>query len=528
MTTPSTPTHNHTFGQRLLNGIEAVGNKVPHPVLLFLILIIIVVIASAVLQLFDASATFERINTDTHQVETQTQPVRSLLSGEGVRFMFSSLVPNFLGFVALGQLVAAMLGVGVAEESGMINAMIRKLVSVAPRWILCYFIVFVGIQSSIASNAGYLVLIPLAAVAFRSVGRHPLAGLAAGFAAVGGAFSINIFITPTDAVLVELTNDAIHIIDPTASIKLTSNVWFNIASSLFLTVIITLVTERIIEPRLGKYTGTEQADKPADAKADAKAKDGAANTPSPADEARGLRYALFALLGVTALICLLTLPPGAPLRDPATGQIIGNTPFMDGLIAMIMLVFLAMGTAFGFGAGTFKDIGDVIKAMHKTVVGLSGMIMMLFFISQFVAYFNFSRIPTFLAISMSDTLEGMNVGPFFLLIGFIIVIAIFNIFMTGAIGKWAMLAPVFVPLLMRLGVDPEVVLAAYRVGDSPTNTATPMLSMFALILGFFQKYDKNAGIGTVFSTMIPLVLCMLISWTLFFSAWYWLGIPFGF
>jgi aminobenzoyl-glutamate transport protein len=505
-----------TAMQRFLDMVEKVGNKVPHPVLLFLILIGVVVVLSQLLQWAGTSVVFEVINPATDAVEETTTAVRGLLAPDGVRFMFEGLVPNFLGFVALGQLIAAMLGVGVAEQSGLIDALIRKLVRGAPRWALCYFLVWVGILSSIASNAGYLVLIPLAAVAFKSVGRHPLAGLAAGFAAVGATFSVNKLITPIDAVLVEFTNDAIHLIDPNVSISLTASVWFSIASVLLLTVVITFITERITEPRLGKY------------QPDSHAAEEQAVADAAGDEPRGLRYALYALLAVVVLIGLLSLPPGAVLRNPDTGDLIGNTPFMNSLIAFIMLLFLACGTAYGFGAGTMRNAGDVIQAMQKTVVGLSGMILMLFVISQFVAYFNYSNMATVLAVTLADALEAAQIGPFWLLVGFILLVAFINMFITGAVGKWAILAPVFVPLLVRLQVEPEAVISAYRVGDSVTNVWTPMLSMFAVIVGFFQRYDKHAGIGTIFAVMLPYVLWMLPLWMLLFAGWYLLGIPWGF
>lgn len=505
--------------QRFLDVVEKIGNRVPDPIVLFLILIGAVIVLSHALDMLGVSVTYLIINPQTHEIEPTTTAVRSLLRAEGVRFMVERMIPIFLGFTALGQLFVAMLGVGVAEQAGMVDAMIRKVVKVAPGWALCYILVFAGILSSIASNAGYLVLIPLAAIAFLKVGRHPIAGLAAGFAAVGGAFSVNMFIKPIDAVLAEMTNDAIRLIDPTVSIGLASNIWFSIASTLLLTVVVTLITERIIEPRLGTYDGTAsmQGDRQEPVQDEA----------SAAREARGLRYALIAAIGVALLFGLLTFPPGAPLRSPETGAIIGNTPFMNGLVVIIAVAFLACGAAYGIGAGTMKGIGDIIKAMQVTVTSLSGMILIMFFISQFVAYFNYSNIATVLAISMSDTLQSANVGPFWLLIAFILVICILDLFITGAVAKWAMLAPIFVPLLMRLGVPPEAVLAGYRIGDSVPNIATPMLSMYALILGFFQRYDSKAGVGSVLTTMLPYVMWMLVIWLGLFSIWYWLAIPWG-
>jgi aminobenzoyl-glutamate transport protein len=405
-----------------------------------------------------------------------------------------------------------MVGVGVAEEAGLVKALIRKLVKVSPAWALTYILAFVGILSSIAADAGYLVLIPLAGVAFLSVGRHPLAGLALGFAAVAGAFTVNMLIKPLDAILVEFTNDAIHLVDPSKSIGLASNLWFSIASVLFLTVLVALITERMIEPRLGEYQGEKPEEE---------------GSELSADESRGLKYAGLGLLGVLAVFALLTLPPGAPLRNPDTGALIGNSPFMNGLIALIMVAFLVTGAAYGFGAKTMKNTTDVIKAMEKALAGLGSLILLFLVLSQFVAYFNYTNIGTLMALGMSEVLKTAGIGPFWLLIGFIVVVLIIDFLITGAIAKWAIFAPIFVPLLVTLKVDPEAVLAAYRVADSPVNAITPLNAYFALVVGFAQKYDKNAGVGTVVSLMLPYVVIMSVLWTVLFAIWYLLGLPWG-
>jgi len=319
-------------------------------------------------------------------------------------------------------------------------------------------------------------------------------------------------IKPLDAVLTEFTNDAIHLVNPSVSIGLTANLWFSIASVPFLTVIITLVTERIIEPRLGKYEGEHAVDD---------------SGRISADESRGLLYAGIGLLGVLGLFALLTLPTGAPLRDPDTGALIGNSPFMNGLIAVIMVMFLVTGVAYGIGAKTMRSLTDVIKAMEKAVTGLGSLIFLLLVISQFVAYFNYSNMGTIMAVKMAGSLKDANIGPFWLLIGFIVVVAILDLLITGAIAKWAIFAPIFVPLLMKLGVDPEAVLAAYRIGDSPINAITPLNAYFALVVGFTCKYDKNAGVGTVVSLMLPYVAFMFVLWTLLFALWYLIGLPWG-
>jgi aminobenzoyl-glutamate transport protein len=506
-----------SFMQKLLDVVEKVGNKVPHPVLIFLLLCVFIVILSQLLYMTGAQVSYQVINPETHHLDQTTTAAQSLLTGDGIRFMYTQLIPNFLGFAAIGLLVVAMVGVGVAEEAGLVNALIRKRVAVSPAWALTYILTFVGILASIAADAGYLVLIPLAGVAFLSLGRHPIAGIALGFAAVAGAFTVNMLIKPLDAVLTDITNDAIHMVNPNQSITLTSNLWFSIASVLVLTVVISLITEKVIEPRLGKY----EVKKP-----DQEASTGGEEAASAAD-ARGLRFAGLGLLGVLIVFGLLTLPPGAPLRDPATGTIIGSSPFMNGLIVLIMVLFLLTGIAYGIGAGTVNTVGGVIAAMTKAVSSLGGTILLFLVISQFIAYFNYSNIPTLMAITMADALKAANIGPLWLLLGFILVVALLDFIFTPAIAKWAIFAPVFVPLFVTLNVDPAAVLAAYRIGDSPPNAITPMNAYFALVVGFAQKYDPTAGIGTIVSLMLPYVLVMMVVWMLLFAAWQQLGLPWG-
>jgi aminobenzoyl-glutamate transport protein len=505
--------------QKFLDVVERVGNKVPHPAVIFLMLIAIVVVLSQILHMLGTSISYEFINPDTHKIETATTPAKSLLTSDGLRFMYERLIPNFMSFTAVGLMIVAMVGAGVAEEAGLVKALIRKLVLVSPPRALVYIMAFVGIMSSIAADAGYLVLIPLAGAAFLSVDRNPLAGLALGFAGVASAFTVNMLIKPLDAVLVEFTNDAIHLVNPNASIGLTSNLWFSIASVVVLTVLIAFITEKTIEPRLGAYKpdiGAEAGGQPAEGKAELSAA-----------ESRGLRYALFALLGTIVVFALLTLPAGAPLRNPDTGALIGNSPFMNGLIALIMVVFLATGSAYGIGSGSMKNLTDIIKAIEKALSGLGSLIFLFLIISQFVAYFNYSNMGTILAVKMADVLRDSNIGPLWLLIGFIVVVAIVDLLITGAIAKWAIFAPIFVPLLMKLGVAPEAVLAAYRVGDSPINSITPLNAYFALVVVFAQKYDKNAGVGTVVAMMLPYVIWILVVWTALFAAWHLSGLPWG-
>ncbi|EHK52813.1 AbgT family transporter [Allomesorhizobium alhagi] len=506
-----------TLMQRFLDGVEKVGNMVPHPVIIFLILIAIVIALSTVLGAFGTAVTYERINPDTHEIEEASTAIRSLLNADGIRFLYESLVPNFMAFTAVGLMIAAMIGAGVAEESGLVTALIHKLVAVSPRWALTYILAFVGILASIAADAGYLVLIPLAGIAYLAVGRHPLAGLALGFAAVAGAFTVNMLIKPLDTVLVEFTNDAAHLVDPNRSIGLASNLWFSIASVLFLTVIIAFITDRMIAPRLGAYNPENAS---AGTTTDQSAMLGE-------QESRGLRFAGFGLLGLIAVFCFLTIPSWGPLRDPTTGELIGSSPFMNGLITLIVLMFLVTGWAYGIGAGTLRTLTEVIGAIEKSIKNMGGTIFLFFVLSQFVAYFTYTNIGTVMALSLSGVLQAANIGALPLLLGFIVVVAIIDLLLTGAIAKWAIFAPVFVPLLMKLGVEPEAVLAAYRVGDSPMNAITPLNAYFALVVGFAQKYDKSAGVGTIVSLMLPYVVWIFVLWTALFALWKALGLPWG-
>jgi aminobenzoyl-glutamate transport protein len=498
----------------LLDIVERIGNRVPHPVVIFVLLNAILIVLSHLLAMTGAGVSYRYIDPDTHAVETATTAARSLLTADGLRFMFTGVVRNFMAFEAVGVIIVAMIGVGIAEEAGLVRALIRKLVVVAPPGALMYLLVFVGILSSVAADAGYLVLIPLAAAAVASVGRHPLAGLAAAFAAVAAAFLVNILIVPTDGILTGLTNDAIHLVDPTRSIGLTANMWFSIVSVVMLTILISVVTERVVEPRLGPYHGEAVA--------------GADEGPISADEKRGLRFALLGLLLVLGFLALMTLPPGAPLRHPETGALLGDSPFMRSLIVTITLLFLGSGIGYGLGAGTIKGTQDVVNAATKAIASLSGLIFLLLVISQFMAYLNYTNLATLAAASLTNLLQRTELDALWLLIGFVFVVFLLDLVITGAVPKWAIFAPVFVPLLMRLNVAPEAVLAAYRVGDSPMNAITPLNAYFAMIVVFAQKYQKDAGVGTVIALMLPYVVVLAVVWTLLLAAWYLLGLPWGF
>lgn len=498
--------------QKLLDLVEKLGNQVPHPVVLFLILMVAVMLVSHGLELLGTSATYQRINLETLEMEEATTAVRSLLSADGIRFVFTSVVPNFINFGPVGIIIVAMIGIGLAERSGFIQALIRLIVATAPSSALTAIVVTLGVVSSIASDAGYLVLIPLGAAAFHSLGRHPLAGLAAAFAGVAAAFGANFLVKPIDGILAEMTNDAIHIVDPATSIDITANFYFGVASSLLLIIVCTMITNRIVEPRLGKYQG----EKPQETSGQLSAA-----------ELKGLRFAFVALMGLVTLFGFLTLPAEAPLRNPQTGAIIGDSPFMSSLVFMLMLTFLVMGLAYGLGAKTIQSTDDAINAITKTLADLAGLLFLFFVISQFVAYFNYSNMGTILAVRLADLLKEASLSSYTLLLAFLVIGLLMSIPVPNILPKWAILAPVFVPLFLKLGIDPDVVLAAYRVSDSPPNVINPLLPHFALVVGFAQRWQKEAGVGTIVAMMLPYAVVTFITWTLLFFAWYLLGIPFG-
>ena len=533
-----------TLMERILNGIETAGNKMPNPAILFLALCVIVILLSQALYWLDVKATYQVVEpppvvteeihlagstevsdvgptepqpASSYKLKTETTKVKGLLTGEGVRYLFTSFVSNFRNFSAVAIMLVVMIGVGLAEAAGLIGALIHKLVGVSSASSLTFIIVLLGIISSVASDAGYLVLIPLGAAAFMSVGRHPLAGIAAAFAGVAAGFGVNFLITPLDGVLTEITNDTSGAAsNPGSGIDIAANLYFGIGSTIFVAIVLTVISSKLIEPRLGTYDAS-----------DASQEVGEELEVAPEDEARGLRYALWGTLGIIAVIVLLTAIPGAPLRDPETDAVIGDSPFMDSLIVIIMLIFYVAGYCYGRGARTIKGSSDVIETITKSWASLASLLFLFLLIAQFIAYFNFSQMAQVAAVKLGDVLEDMNIGAVWLLIGVIIVTMIVDLIIPAAIAKWALLAPIFIPLFIRLGVAPQTVLAAYRVGDSPVNVITPLMAYFPLIVVFVQRYQKSSGIGTVVSLMLPYVFILAILWTLFFVAWYLIGIPLG-
>ena len=488
---------------RFLSFVERAGNLLPHPATLFAGFAALVVLLSWVAAQFDLSVT----HPGTGAVVTPF----NLVSAEGLHMILTKMVTNFTGFAPLGTVLVALLGIGIAEGSGLIAAALRAVVLASPKKLLTFVIVFAGVMSNTASEVGYVLLVPLAAVIFLAAGRHPLAGLAAAFAGVSGGYSANLLLGTIDPLLAGLSQEAARILDPDYAVNPACNYYFMFVSTFLIAGLGTWVTERIVVPRLGEYTGEEKPEEIRKA------------TPQ---EKKGLRYAGIAALLFTGWVLWGLLPEQGFLRDPKTFEVL-HSPFMSGIVALIFISAAIAGIAYGIGAGTFKSDNDVMKGMSKSMETLGSYIVLVFFAAQFVAYFNWTNLGLIMAIKGAAGLQALNLGPIPLMLAFVLVSALINLVMGSASAKWAIMAPVFIPMFMLLGYSPEFTQMAYRVGDSVTNIISPMMSYFALIVAFIARYDKKAGIGTVISTMLPYSVVFLIGWSTLLIVWVLLELPIG-
>lgn len=488
---------------RLLRIVERGGNALPHPATLFALFGLSIVLLSGVTSWLGVSV--------THPSTGKVIEVVNLFSVSGLHRILTGLVENFTSFAPLGTVLVAMLGIGVAEASGLLETALRRLVLGAPKALLTPVIVFAGVMSNTAGEVGYVLLVPLAALLFRAAGRHPLAGLAAAFAGVSGGYSANLLLGTVDPLLAGLTQEAARILVPSYVVSPACNYYFLAASTFVITITGTLVTQRFIVPRLGAYESAE-AIKPLE-------------TLKP-EERRGLRFALLAAVGLTLVVLAGLIPSSGFLRDAKTGSVL-TSPFLSGIVAFIFLGGLVLGLAYGFGSGRFKSERDVVKGMDEAMKTMAGYLVLVFFAAQFVAFFKWTNLGLIVAVKGAAALKALGLGGVPLLIGLVALSALLNLFMGSASAKWAVMAPAFVPMFMLLGYSPELTQAAYRVGDSVTNIISPMMTYFALIIAFVQRYSKDAGMGTLLSLMLPYSVVFFIVWTIFLVGWYLLGLPVG-
>lgn len=496
-------------GNGLLGGIEELGNKLPHPVVIFVILALIIIVISEITARAGINASY----FDPRTNEDVTTYAVSLMNKEGIAYIFNNATSNFTGFAPLGTVLVAMLGVGVAEWTGLIGDTLKKLIRSVPTRLLTAVVVLAGIVSNIASDAGYVVVIPLGAIVFAGAGRHPIAGLAAAFAGVSGGFSANLIIGPTDALLTGITNAALESANIDYSMSVTGNWYFMIASTVILTIVGTWVTTKIIEPRLGQYNGEYMPD----------------DEPLTELENKGLRRAGIALLIFIVIMAVMLIPENGALRalDEASGQMTMDYFLSNGLIFAIFFLFAIPGLVYGMTIGKIKSSHDFVESMTESMKSMGSYIVLAFFAAQFINYFSYTNLGTILSVEGAKFLENIGFKGLPLIISFIVLAAFLDLFMGSASAKWAIMAPIFVPMMFKLGLTPELTQIAYRIADSVVNIITPLMSYFAMILVFMKRYDKRSGLGTLISTMLPYSIAFFISWVLLLVIWYFTSIPVG-
>jgi aminobenzoyl-glutamate transport protein len=494
-----------TFFQRFLGRVEAAGNALPHPATLFVILAGLVVLLSGLMSALEVSVT----NPSTGKVVG----VVNLMTVEGVQRMVLELVRNFLAYPPLGVSLACLMGIGIAEYSGLMGACLRLVVLASPAKLITPMVVFAGVISNAGSEVGYVLLTPLAAALYHALGRHPLLGLAAAFAGVSGGYSANLLVGSVDVLLAGLSEAAAHIMMPGYKVAATANWYFMCVSTFLVTAVGTWVTEKIVAPRLGAYRGETPREE---------------LKPLSAAEKRGLWAATATVVALTGVVLWGVLPADGFLVNPKNPAF-AQSAFMIGLVTFIFLYGLLPGMAYGFAAGTMKNDHDVMSGMNATMKSMASFIVLSFFAAQFISYFNWTNLGIITAVSGAKFIEhlGLQDMPILLMIAVVLFAATVNILISSASAKWALLAPVFVPMFMLLGFSPELVQGAFRVGDSVTNIITPLMSYFPLILTFIHKYDPKAGIGTLIATMLPYSIAFMVAWTLLLVAWIALGWPMG-
>jgi aminobenzoyl-glutamate transport protein len=514
----------------LLDRIERAGNALPDPTTLFAVGALLVMLLSQLAVSLDWQV--EKIVTrelvadgkpvldarGVPQRESVREAVRakSLLSSDGLYWALASLVDNFKNFPPLAIVLVGMLGIGLADRSGFLGAALKALLLAVPARLLTPAVVFVGVQSSMALDAGYVVLPPVAAALYAAVGRSPLAGIAAVFAGVAAGFSANLLVTSLDAILAGFTEAAARILDAGYAVPATANLHFMIVSSFVLTAIGWAVTALWIEPRL--------AAKPA-------AEGGLPAAPAPEattlsrEERRGLVVGLAAAVAVLALGIAATVLPGAPLHGLAPD---GRFPrWVAAIIPLVFVGFLVPGLAYGIATRSIRSDRDVARLLAETMGGMGSYVVMAFFAAQFIEYFRWSCLGEMLAIAGGGVLVDADLPRPLLLLGFVGLVAFANLFIGSLSAKYAFFAPVFVPMFMQVGIAPELTQATYRVGDSITNVVTPLNPYVVVILVALQRWMPRAGLGTLLALMIPYAVAFALAWSALLVGWVGLDLPLG-
>lgn len=490
-----------------INFVEKIGNKLPNPIYLFMGMSVLVIIISA----------FTANNEVLHPGTGETLTIKSLTSVEGFTWMLANIIPNFINFPPLGMVLVMMIGLGLAEETGLLRTSLRSIILKAPKTLVTFIVLFSGILGNIAGSATFVVIPPLGGLIFYALGRHPLAGIAAGFAGVASGLSANLLITPTDILLAGITEKAAHIIDPSLLVHPAVNWYFMVASTIVLAITGVFVTEKIVEPRLGKYNKDE---------ADENDSEDEKLMTITTEERKGLRNAGLVALAVVGIVAAMVIPENGILRHPVDKTIVPS-PFLSSMVPILLVFFIGTALAYGYTAKTIKSLNDIVSHLTNAMTKFSSFIVLCFFAAQFIEFFKYTNLGILIAVKGAEFLNSVQFVGIPLMLAFIVIVLFLNFFIGSSSAKWALLAPIFVPMFMEVGFTPAYTQAAYRIADSITNSISPLEPFMAFIIICAYRYNKNAGLGTVISIMIPYALCFLLAWAGLLVVWTLLGIPLG-
>ncbi|GAA3833358.1 AbgT family transporter [Brevibacterium ammoniilyticum] len=527
------------IGQRLLDGIERIGNRLPEPFTLFLGLFLITGAISTAMALANVSISIP----GSDEIVT----IKGLFTGEGMAWLTTTMGENYIGFPPLATVLPILLAVGVAEKSGMLAAAVRVAFGSSPRWLLPYAVGFVGVVGSIMADSAFIIIPPLAALVFKAAGRHPMAGLIGGFAATGAGYSTSIVPTSLDALFAGITTSVMETLPGVEyqAVNPVSNYYFNIVASIVLAIIAGFIIDKLIEPNMVRkgvprdyVDATKQGlDKKYQAKTVAYSEnsvtaeevEAAQKEMSPKlepAEKKGLLWALLAALALTAVILVAVLIPDSPWRNE-DGGFLPKSPLLSSIVFIVFAYFMLMGVVYGLVVGTVRSMNDIVRMMAESIIDMMSFLILAFILGQFIALFNWTGIGSWIAVAGASGLEAIGLTGFAAIIGFMLLASVLNLFIVSGSSMWTLMAAVFVPLFALLGYEPAFIQAAFRVGDSATQVITPLNPYMIVLLGLVRRYEPTAGLGTVISRMFPFVIPFWLAWAALLALWYFLDLPLG-
>ena len=490
-----------------LRWVEVMGNKLPHPFWMFVWICVLIIVISAIATYFNVKV--------TEPGRGEVIEVRNLISGDGLRWFLQELVTNFAHFAPFGLVLVMIMGVSIAEQTGLLTMVLRTVAFATPQKIIFPVIFIIGACGNIGSDAGVVVVPPIAALIFMQLGYHPIAGLVAGYAGATAGFTANFFIAGTDVLLAGISTSITEGMHPPMEVSATANWYFMIASTLMLGFGGAFIVKRYTIPRTAHFAGMNEVVAIA-----------ASSREKTPEEKKGLKHAGISFLIFTGLVALLVVPSWGPLRDPVEGTVVPS-PFLKGLVPILFFMFAIPGYYYGKAVGTIKKWDDILKHMEQGMRGLAGYIVLMLVVAQFIELFRWSRLDTVLAVNGAEFLQATGLTGITLFIIFMVFVATLNIFLGSGSAKWAIFAPIFIPMLAQLGYSPAFVQLMYRIGDSITNCVSPIYVYFPLLLGWIHKYDKRLGIGTIISLLIPYAVILFLMWCALLLIWFSLNLPIG-